>query len=142
MSNTLLSPAMILAKAMFLVWDAEKENDEPFEAAAEFTFPSVALIDHLDAFSEQYIRPAVAAALHHKRPLAEWQAFECDGSDMQCSGTYAGIAGHFVRYYDIARDALPTRIEIRAADGPTRREAMRRLEERWEARRRSRYASA
>lgn len=136
-TNVLLTPAMMLAKAMVLVGEAEEGNEKPFEVTADFVFPSSALTYSIDDFTEQYLRTAIADALDCKRALVEWQEFEAGASDQFCS-TFAGIAGRFRRYYDISRDEMPAVIDIRAADGPTRREQRRLMEERWEARRRSR----
>jgi len=105
-----------------MVRRAAEDDNEPFEVMAEASFPSYALIYAIDDFAEQYLQPAIDAALEHKHPLTEWREFECTSphTDTEFCSCFDGLAGRMLRSYDVTNDVFPVRIEVRAADGATR----------------------
>lgn len=114
-TNTLLSPTMILAKAMVMVRNAEPG---PCEITADFAFPTDDMTLKIDDFAEAHLRPALDVALKSKRLRAECGSFEKKAHlviDEECYSGW-GIHGRYRRFYDIATDTMSASIEMRVGE--------------------------
>jgi hypothetical protein len=122
MSNTLLSPALILAWAMRVVRNMTPRGSEPFEINAETRFLTTALTLRIDEFSEAYIKPAIAAAMEQRHaftgPPQFVKPFGCDISEVAYSFLW-GVSGRLVRTYDIHNDIMRAQIDVRVFSDET-----------------------
>lgn len=111
-SNTLLQADMIVVKALSLV---KRADPGPCELVIDLSaVPSSAVTLSVDDFADEYLYPAIAVALEHKRPVDEsidgWWMDRLDGAtDFLVHRSYYGVIGRVT-------DAEPSCIDVRVTN--------------------------
>jgi hypothetical protein len=101
---------MILAKAMRLAANAESG---PCEITADLWFPTFGFTMSIDTFSDTYLRSAIDGALTRRGPLATAYKFRRSLRSDEVCQSGEGIAGRLRSHYDVNKDMMNTRIDIR-----------------------------